>query len=173
MAASDPMDQPGTLIVWARSGVDGVEIEWPDCSRPVELSRTVQLFCQGIAELTTGGSPSLPEAHPHHHELPPPSPPRPQRIRNLALVVTEGVDHLGPREPTAEDRLRGARVEPRHLPRGESDPGPLLVQSLRLGSGLVGSSDPGLGEPVGPERPWSEFRAALLDEACRRLPPSA
>jgi hypothetical protein len=168
MTLSDLADWPAHLSVTARSTEVGVAVEWPnrvDSARRQELSFAVRDFCEGIGELTTGEAPTVPKSHPHRCELRPPTPPRPQRLRVVQLLVATDIDIPTIREPSANDRLRrGAAVGPR--PRSEgagAEPGPLTVHAFRFGPEAAKH----LGVQ-GPERPWSEFKQALVREAIRR-----
>jgi len=81
----------------------------------------------------------------------------------VELQATDGRANLGLREPTAAERTLGAAVESR------GSPGPMLVHAFALTPDLVEDNPV---QPVGPGRPWAEFRRAIVDEAVRRRPPT-
>ncbi len=163
---------PGALVVRAWSTEAGVAVEWPKAvPRPARaLSFAVEQFCRGLA---AGGDPrgavepDPPPDHPHRNEMaggPPPwaraSPAPSVLLRYVELQVTDGLAALGLREPTAAERAHGAVIEPDTTPAG-----PMIVHAFALTPELV-DDDP--DQPVGPGRPWGEFRQALIDEAIRR-----
>ena len=158
----DPIDMPDGIIVKAYSVDNGVAVEWPVMSqRQGELSMTVRLFLEEILELPTGAAPPLPERHPHKSERPWPTEAPPRSLHSVELVVTEGLGFAGLREPSAAERERGASVSPAGWAADDARPGPMMVHAFRFGLDRAGD---------GPERPWAEFRAALLEEAERHRP---
>ncbi len=162
----------GALIVRAWSAPDGVVVSWPGgAARPAALCAAVERFCLGLpgsSDLVGSNPPDLPPGHPHRHEMasqPPPwRGPGPEvTLRYVELQVTDGHPNRGLREPTATERARGSGIE------SHAAPGPMLVHAFALTPDLVEDNPV---QPVGPGRPWAEFRQAIIDEAVRRRPPS-
>lgn len=164
---------PGALAVRAWSTSEGVAVSWPEGAlRPAALSTAVEQFCRGLADAGDprgAGRPDPPPGHPHRSEMtdrPPqwaPTGPDPSvLLRYVELQVTDGLDAIGLREPTAAERAGGAAIGPDTTPAA-----PMIVHAFALTPELV-ADDP--DQPAGPGRPWAEFRVALIDEAVRRRP---
>lgn len=164
---------PGALVVRAWSTDAGVAVEWPKAvPRSAALSAAVEQFCRGLVD---GGDPrgavqpDPPPGHPDRGEMaggPPPwatAGPAPSvLLRYVELQVTDGLAALGLLEPTAAERAHGAAIGPDTTPAG-----PMIVHAFALTPELV---EDGPDQPVGPGRPWGEFRHALIDEAGRHRP---
>ena len=152
------------VLIKAWSEASGVMVEWPsEARRPDELALTVREFCHQVSDLSSGGVLELPARHPHHHELRPLATPDQQLFCCVELSIAEGFGFLGLTEPSAEERLHGARIEPGRSVVDDTEPGPLMIRSFRYGPNLEGFE-----AATGPDRPWSEFKAALLNEANQR-----